>query len=321
MSNRLFEPLQVGPVIVNHRMEMAPLTRFRADDNHRATFISKAAGGYPNVPGIWNQEQITAWRKVTDAVHAKGGFIYCRLWALGRVVIPEVAAAEVIDIVSSSPSALELGALAPREATKDEIQSCVRQYAQAARNAVEAGFDGVEIHGSGGYLVDQFTQDNCNQRTDEYGGSIENRARFILEVTCAMMDAIGANRVGVKLSTWLGYLHLIEARICGNVDSHDTDSLDFAIEAWGNAGSIILAGGGYTPTSAKKVVDEKLKDKDIMVAFGRHFISDPDLPLRVKEGLELEPYDRSTFYTAKSVEGYLDYPFSTQFESQGLKGL
>ncbi|RSL59608.1 hypothetical protein CEP51_013893 [Fusarium floridanum] len=361
---RIFQPLKIGPITTNHRVVMAPLTRFRADDHHvqlpmaaeyyaqrasvagtliisEATFISKAAGGYPNVPGIWDRDQIDAWRKITDAVHAKGSFIFCQLWALGRVAVSDVAAAEGFDVVSSSPNAFESGAPVPREATKAEIQNFILDYAQAARNAIEAGFDGVEIHGAGGYLIDQFTQDVCNQRSDEYGGSVENRTRFINEVVRAVTDAVGADRVGVRLSPWqryqgmrmadpvpqfthviqtlksleVSYLHLIEARVCGNTDSDDTDRLDFAIHAWDNFGPVILA-GGYTPASAKKVVEEELEDKDVMVAFGRYFISNPDLPFRIRQDVELAPYDRGTFYTPVLAEGYLDYSFSQEFQAQ-----
>ncbi|KAK7414418.1 hypothetical protein QQX98_006696 [Neonectria punicea] len=317
---------------------MAPLTRFRADDSHvqlpmvaeyhaqrasvagtliisEATFISKDSGGYPNVPGIWNREQIDAWKKVTDAVHAKGSFIFCQLWALGRVAVPDVAAAEGFDIVSSSPSALEPGAPVPREATKAAIQGFIRDYAQAAKNAIAAGFDGVEVHGAGGYLIDQFRQDNCNQRTDEYGGSIENRTRFIHEVVRVVTHAVGVGRVGSLKSLKLYYLHLIEARVCGNVDSDHTDSLDFAIRAWDDISPIILA-GGYTPASAKRVVDEQFEDKNIMVAFGRYFISHPDLPFKIRRELELTPYNRDTFYSPKLVADYLDYSFSQEFQAQ-----
>ncbi|CAG8417253.1 unnamed protein product [Penicillium salamii] len=196
-ESRLFEPLKIGTLQLNHRVVMAPLTRFRADNAHvplpivstyygqrasvpgtliisEATFISPRAGGYPNVPGIWNSEQIAAWKEVTNAVHEKGSVIFLQLWALGRVAVPEIAKTEGFDVVSSN-----------------EIQIFVAEYAQAARNSIEAGFDGVEIHGAGGYLIDQFTQNNCNKRDDEYGGSIENRSRFVLEVASAVSNAVG----------------------------------------------------------------------------------------------------------------------------------
>ncbi|EEU34904.1 uncharacterized protein NECHADRAFT_39670 [Fusarium vanettenii 77-13-4] len=360
-DHRLFQPLAVGPITTKHRIVMAPLTRFRADDNHvpsdlapeyygqrasvpgtllisEATFISREAGGYPNVPGIWSQEQIDAWKKVTRAVHEKRSFIFLQLWALGRVAMPDVARAEGFDIVSSSAKPFEKDAAVPRAATKLEIQRFVQQYAQAARNGIKAGFDGVEIHGAGGYLIDQFTQDNCNTRSDEYGGSIENRTRFILEVAQAVAEAIGAERVGVRLSPWqryqgmrmadpipqfthvvqelgaleLAYLHLIESRVNGNVDGDDREPPDFAINAWDARKPVILA-GGYTAESAREVTG-KWKRRNILVAFGRHFISTPDLPFRIREGIPFTPYDRRTFYDVGSLKGYTDYEFSPEFQ-------
>ncbi|CAE6434971.1 unnamed protein product [Rhizoctonia solani] len=208
---------------------MAPLTRFRADKDHvhhdvateyyaqragtpgtliisEATFIASEAGGFENVPGVWNDNQIAAWKKVTDAVHAKGSYIFMQLWALGRAAEPEVLKRDGHPYISSSASVLERKGypnVTPRELTKAEIQKYIGYYAQAARNAVfGAGFDGVEIHGANGYLVDQFTQDTCNQRTDEYGGSIEKRSRFALEVVAAVSEAVGAKRTGIRFSPW-----------------------------------------------------------------------------------------------------------------------
>lgn len=360
-DHKFFQTLALGPITIQHRIVMAPLTRFRADDNHvpsdlaseyygqrasvpgtllisEATFISREAGGYPNVPGIWSQPQINAWKKVTRAVHEKKSFIFLQLWALGRVAMPDVARAEGFDVVSSSAKPFEKDAAVPKAATKLDIQRFVQQYAQAAQNAIEAGFDGVEIHGAGGYLIDQFTQDKCNNRSDEYGGNVENRSRFILEVARAVTEAIGAERVGVRLSPWqryqgmrmadpipqfthvvkklgalnLAYLHLIEARVNGNVDSDDREPPDFAINAWNARKPVILA-GGYTAESAREVTD-KWESRDILVAFGRHFISNPDLPFRIREGIPLTPYDRNTFYKTGSSEGYADYKFSVEFQ-------
>lgn len=340
---------------------MAPLTRFRANDEHvpsdlapeyygqrasvpgtllisEATIISQEAGGYPNVPGIWNREQVDAWKRVTNAVHEKGSFIFLQLWALGRVAMPDIARAEGFDIISSSDKPFEKDAAVPRAATKLDIQRLIQQYAQAARNGIEAGFDGVEIHGAGGYLIDQFTQDHCNTRSDEYGGSIENRSRFILEVVQAVAEAIGAERVGIRLSPWqryqgmrmadpvpqfthvvqglgalgLAYLHLIEARVNGNVDGDDREPPDFAINAWDARKPVILA-GGYTAESARQVT-EQWGSRDIMVAFGRHYISTPDLAFRIREGIPLMPYDRSTFYAPGALHGYVDYTFSPEFQ-------
>lgn len=192
--SKLFSPLQVGNNSLEHRIIMAPLTRFRADEMHvqldfaqeyyaqrasvpgtmlvtEATFISPRASGYPNVPGIYNKAQIAAWKKITDAVHAKGSFIWCQLWALGRAAKGDVLRKESGDrVLSSSAISIGEGRSIPEAMTEEEIWGFISDYATAARNAIEAGFDGVEIHGANGYLVDQFTQDTCNHRTDEWGG-------------------------------------------------------------------------------------------------------------------------------------------------------
>jgi NADPH2 dehydrogenase len=364
--SRLFEPLKLGNLTLQHRLAMAPLTRFRADDSHvqlpftatyyqqrgsvpgtllitEATFISAKAGGYPNVPGIYNQEQITAWRKVTDAVHAKGSYIFLQLWALGRTANEKFLKSEGYPVVSASNVPLDSEHGEPHALTQEEIKSFVADYAQAARNAVEAGFDGVEIHGANGYLIDQFLQDNTNKRTDEYGGSIENRSRFALEVTKSVVDAIGPEKVGIRLSPFstfqgmkmadpypqftnvmeglkklkLAYVHLVESRISGNVDIEAQESVDPLLDVWGSTSPVLLA-GGWKAASAKKAVDEEHKDRDIVIVFGRYFISTPDLPFRIAKDIELAPYDRTSFYNPKSEQGYIDYPFSKEFEQAHL---
>ncbi|KAL2141242.1 hypothetical protein VTI28DRAFT_2655 [Corynascus sepedonium] len=371
-GTRLFRPLSLSPSItLGHRIAMAPLTRFRSSDEYvpnvdlmapyysqratslpgtllvsEATFISRAAGGYPNVPGIYNAAQIEAWRRVTDAVHAKGGYIFCQLWSLGRAANPDVAAREGFRVHSSSAVPLpsdgddNKAPVVPEAMTVEEIKERVREYATAARNAIEAGFDGVEIHGANGYLIDQFTQDTANQRTDEYGGSIENRARFALEVAQAVVEAIGAERTGIRLSPWsvfqgmkmedpvpqfsylisklnalgLAYLHLVQSRVAGNADVTETEdeTLDFAVKLWDRP---VLIAGSLTAEGAKDLVDKEFPQKDVIATFGRSFISTPDLPFRIKEGIELNPYDRTTFYIPKSPVGYIDQPFSKEFEA------
>ncbi|KAI2602556.1 FMN-linked oxidoreductase [Hypoxylon sp. NC1633] len=360
-SSRLFQPLKVGKANLQHRVVMAPLTRFRSDSEHvplpfvkeyyeqrasvpgtllitEATFISRRAAGYANAPGIWSEAQIAAWKEITAAVHAKGSYVYLQLWALGRVATPAVADAEGIKIASASAIPYAEGEHVPAELTVDEIQSLVADYAQAGRNAVEAGFDGVEIHGANGYIVDQFIQDVSNQRSDRYGGSIENRARFALEVTGAITSAIGADKVGIRLSPWskfqgmlmsdpvpqftyvirelsklkLAYLHVVRSGIDGNADTEATEQITFAVDAWDNTSPVLLA-GGFTPITAREHVDKTFKDRDVAVVFGRHFISTPDLPFRIKKGLPLVPYNRATFYTPHSRAGYTDYPFSEEF--------
>jgi NADPH2 dehydrogenase len=194
----------------------------------------------------------------------------------------------------------------------------------------------VELHGANGYLIDQFIQDKCNQRTDDYGGSVENRSRFAVEVVRAVSDAIGGCRTAIRFSPWstynsmkmdnpvpqftdiirkiepfnIAYLHLVESRIAGNLDVESLEKLAFAIENW--KGTLFIA-GGFTPALAHRLVGEEYPDKDIVVMFGRYFISTPDLPFRVKTGLDLTPYNRDTFYTPKAINGYTDYPFSKEF--------
>ena len=220
---RLFQPIKLGSIELKQRIAMAPLTRFRVNDNHEvlpmaaqyygqracvpgtlliteATLVSKQSGGYANVPGIYTQAQIDAWKPITEAVHKQGSFVYLQLWALGRVADKDFAEKNGIAIKSSSATSLGEGYATPKEMTFEEIKQSVNDYAQAAKNAIEAGFDGVEIHGANGYLIDQFLQDNCNKRTDSYGGSVENRSRFAVEVTQAVAQAVGADKTGIRLS-------------------------------------------------------------------------------------------------------------------------
>jgi NADPH2 dehydrogenase len=223
--------------------------------------------------------------------------------------------------------------------TEEDIQTTIADYATAARNAIKAGFDGVEIHGANGYLCDQFLQDVCNQRTDRWGGSIENRARFHLEVTKAVIAAVRADRVGMRLSPFstylsmcmadpkpqfgylvselkklkIGYLHLVEGRIDGGSDDFlEGVTNTWLVKIWDNQTPILLA-GGFTPELAKKTVDETYKDYDIVIVFGRHFIANPDLVFRLEKDIPLNKYDRSTFYAPKVPTGYIDYPFSQEF--------
>lgn len=365
-QSKLFEPLQVGPNKLSNRLVMAPLTRFRADDTHvplpmvkeyyqqravvpgtllitEATIISPPASGYPNVPAIFTDEQIAAWKEVADAVHAKGSYLWLQLWALGRAASAEFKQANGTgDVVSSSDLPMSDNSPAPRPLTEDEIQQYIKDYAQAASNAVKkAGFDGVEIHAANGYLIDQFTQDTANKRTDKWGGSVEARSRFGLEVTKAVVDAVGAERTGIRLSPWssfqgmkmedpipqfthlikglkelnLAYLHLVESRIAGNADIEATEKNDPFIELWGNQSPIFLA-GGFKPDSSRSAVDKQYKDKDVAIVFGRYWISTPDLVYRIENGIELTPYDRDLFYNAKQEKGYTDYPFSEALHKQ-----
>ena len=338
---KLFAPIKVGQCDLSHRIVLAPLTRFRADRDvpceqaityyaqrasvpgtlliTEATFISTQAGGYANVPGIYNDEQIAAWRRITDAVHEKKSFIYCQLWYLGRAAVRKVLAEYGHDVRTSGTIPLNS---AVRPMSVEEIQEAVKQYAQAAKNAIAAGFDGVEIHGANGYLIDQFLQDTCNNRTDEYGGSIENRVRFPLQVVNAVVNAIGSDRVGLRMSPWspfqgmkmkdpkptfihylerlpkLAYLHATEARVAGGVDNAGNESLDFIRDRWNG---VFIVAGGYTLESAKVAAES-----GALVAIGRYFISNPDLVARYKLDVPLKKYNRDTFYSP-GEEGYTTY--------------
>ncbi|OOF89981.1 hypothetical protein ASPCADRAFT_212322 [Aspergillus carbonarius ITEM 5010] len=307
-----------------------------------ATLISPRAGSYRNVPGIWSEAQIAQWRKLTDAVHKKGSYIYMQLWALGRVADPTALKEEGdYDIVSSSAVPFGDGPV-PRELSEEEIRGYISDYAQAAKNAIAAGFDGVEIHGANGYLIDQFNQDTVNKRTDAWGGSVENRSRFAVEVTRAVVDAIGADRTAIRLSPYstfqgmkmedpkpqftdlaeklapfkLAFVHLVEALIAGNTEGavSDAETLEFFTKAYGNAGPLVVA-GGYKPDSAKEAVDVHYKDLDVVVGIGRPWTANPDLPFKIQHNIPLRPYQREVFYLPKDPKGYLDYEFSEEFKA------
>lgn len=344
---------------VKHRIGMAPLTRCRATDDRvpvslmkeyysqrasvpgtliisEGTFISPSAcGGFPNAPGIWSQEQAAAWRTITDEVHRKGCFIFCQIFAMGRAANADVARQEGLSILGPSAIPIERGAPVPRAMTLEEIQETIQDFVTASENAISAGFDGVECHGANGLLADQFIQDVSNQRNDEYGGSVENRSRFMDDILKAVVKVVGPERVGLRLSPWssfhgmgmkniipqysdvitkasqsnLAYLHLVEARVSGAEDSDRVEKLDFAYKLWNGP---LLVAGGYKLADAQNLVDEEYPDKDIVVMFGRQFVSNPDLVYRFKQGLETCPHERKTFYT-KSSSGYVDYPFSAEY--------
>jgi len=355
-SSKLFQSLKIGDITLQHRVVMAPLTRFRADDQHvhgqigidyysqrsstpgtllitEATFIAPEASGYANAPGIWSDDQVAAWKKITDAVHANSSFIYLQLWALGRAADPQNIAAKGFDYVAPSAIPMTEGGPAPRPLSTEETKNYVDLYAKAAHNAVfRAGFDGVEIHAANGYLIDQFLQDVSNNRTDEYGGSIENRARFALEVVKAVTDVVGESKTGIRFSPWntyqgmrmadpvptythlvteirdkypnFAYVHFFEP----GPHAATEESNEFARELW--QPRPFLSAGEYNEVSGPRVADEK----DIAIVYGRWFISNPDLPLRLKNGIALTPYDSTTFYahgTTRS-DGYTDYPFAKE---------
>ncbi|CAK5267992.1 unnamed protein product [Mycena citricolor] len=369
---KLFQPIVVGEMQLKHRVVMAPLTRFRVDDNHvplshvkeyysqrgsvegtllvtGACYIDARAVGVPNVPGIWSEAQIAAWKEVTEAVHAKGSFIYLQLWALGRAAHPAALGENPYVSASDIPlSDRPADEIKPRPLTKAEISEYVRLFARAAVNAVEkAGFDGVELHGANGYLIDQFLQDVSNARSDEYGGSVKNRARFALEIMDAVVAAVGQKKSAIRLSPWnvfngevsirhmsmknpkptfsylvkqlkarhpeLAYIHAVEPRAKGFEVLDDSSlpegmSNDFIRDIWTSPDSArrLISAGGYSQEAAIKD-----GERDELVAFGRQFISNPDLPARLLHDYPLNPYDRTTFYTTGTLDpkGYTDYPF------------
>ncbi|SPO06453.1 probable NADH:flavin oxidoreductase/12-oxophytodienoate reductase [Cephalotrichum gorgonifer] len=357
-NTKLFEPVAIGPLKLQHRVAMAPLTRYRAGRDHillpiaaeyytqrasepgtllisEATHISPRHCAGEHAAGIWTQSHIDAWKSVTDAVHAKGSFIFCQLIGPGRA-----GRQEGFPLYSSSPTPMEDGAEVPIEMSEEEIRECVEDFRVAARNAMDAGFDGVELHGANGYLIDQFTQDVCNVRSDRWGGSVENRSRFVCEVAEAVAGEIGSDRLGVRLSPWntwqgmkmevaaateqfsdvirrlkqlrIAYLHLVESRVINSVDCEKEEGLEFAFDIWQNQTPILVA-GGFTAERALAAVDEEYKGHDTVVVFGRYFLSTPDLVYRVRHGLAPNAYDRATFYTPETREGYVDYPFSEEF--------
>ena len=368
----LFSPLQIGPYHLKHRVVLAPLTRMRAARPslaprplnaeyyaQRATpgglLIAEASPvmatgfGNPGVPGIYSEQQIAGWREVVDTVHAKGGIIFLQLWHVGRVshsslqpggVLPVAPSAVAIpaDLKTVAADGQVVSYETPRALETSEIPGLVEAYRQGAANALKAGFDGVEIHGANGYLIEQFLQSHTNLRTDQYGGSIENRTRFLMEVTKAVIEVWGADRVGVRLSPYgvangsgeadpmplyshaitsldplgLAYLHFIEPRSSGTgraeVNHQNVPSAMMLFRPlW--RGKLITA-GGFSGEAANAAIAEGHADA---IAFGRIFISNPDLPRRLAHGFPLTPYNRATFYGGEAA-GYTDYPEHSELE-------
>lgn len=357
---KLFTPVKVGAYELPNRIVMAPLTRNRAAQGNvphelnalyyaqrasagliisEATQVSPQGLGYPNTPGIYSPEQVEGWKLVTDAVHQKGGRIFLQLWHVGRISHPSLQPNGELPV---APSALAPEGMAstftgeqpyvvPRALKTDEIPQIVEQYQQGAKNALEAGFDGVEIHSANGYLLDQFLHDGSNKRTDQYGGTIENRARLLMEVTEAVTSVWGSDKVGVRLSPSgifgtmfdsnlealfnyvvaglnrfnLAYLHLVEPRIQGNVTIED-DGTGLGSKYFRPIyHGTLIAAGGYTRELSEEVL--RAGDADL-IAYGRLFIANPDLPERFARNASLNPYDRNTFYGG-DAKGYIDYPF------------
>jgi N-ethylmaleimide reductase len=355
-ASKLFETYKLGPITLSNRTVMAPLTRSRALPGQvpnplaieyyaqrasagllvsEGTPVSQQGQGYQDTPGIYTNEQIAGWKKVTEAVHAKGGHIFVQIWHVGRIshtslqanngapVAPSAIRANGKTFINNSlvdvsePRALELG----------EIPGVIDSFARAAANAVEAGFDGVEIHGANGYLLEQFARDSTNKRTDAYGGSLENRAKLMLEVSRAVAKEIGADKTGIRISPVtpandsavdsqaqklfdyivdglsaekLVYLHVVEGATGG---PRDNVPFDYASLRKRFKGAYV-ANNGYDLALANKVLAADAAD---LIAFGKPFISNPDLVERLKTGAPLNDFDKATFYGG-GAKGYTDYP-------------
>lgn len=375
MKDTLFAPVILGRHTLKNRVVLPPLTRQRADqpgdvpNDLMAQYYGQRAGagfmvtegtqieprgqGYAWTPGIYSHAQVAGWRKVTKAVHAEGGVIFAQLWHVGRVshtalqpggaapIGPSaLQATNVKAFIETGPGAgILVTPSMPRELSVDEIQELVALYAQAARNALEAGFDGVEIHCANGYLVNQFISSHANTRTDAYGGSLQNRLRFLGEVVRAVADVVGADRMGVRFSplftstdedrVYIGFVeedpHQTYLEAIKILEREGVAYLSIAEADWDNAPEMpesfrrdvrltftgrIMYAGGYTAERGARLLESGLAD---LVAFGRPFIANPDLPARMANDWPLNPVDPSTMYGG-TEHGYTDYP---AFEDTG----
>jgi N-ethylmaleimide reductase len=360
----LFTPLQLGPLTLPNRILMAPLTRMRAAmpgnipqalnaEYYRqrasagliiseATPVSPRGHGYFNTPGIHTEAQAKGWKLVTRAVHEAGGRIFLQLWHVGRQSHPDLQPDGDLPL---APSALPSGGESPvaagvvlphprpRALREEEVHDIVGEFRRGAELAKTAGFDGVEVHGANGYLIEQFLSDGANHRDDCYGGNIPNRSRFLLEVTDAVISVWGAERVGVRLSPSntfggvtmedrhaqfthaiselgkrpIAYLHLVEPRVAGNTDvsQFDESLLGYHFQPLLHRETRLLSAGGYNRDSGASALRAGHADA---IVYGRHFIANPDLPRRFAENAPLNPYDRATFYGG-NANGYTNYPF------------
>jgi N-ethylmaleimide reductase len=352
----LFDPIRLGAITARNRIFMAPLTRARATMDHVPTpmmieyyrqragaglIISEATGisaqglGWPYAPGIWNAEQITAWRPITAAVHAAGGLIVSQLWHMGRLVHPSLPGRGQ----PLSSSATTMPGLArtydgkhpyaqAKAMTHDDIRAVIAEYRAAAANAMDAAFDGVEIHGANGYLIDQFLRDNANLRTDAYGGSIENRIRFLVEVTSAVAATVGADRTAVRLSPneerngvndshpeplfaaaaaalsdlRIAFLEVREPDFDGTNGRAERPPIAPLMRAAFDG--VFVLNSDYDFQKGQAALDE---DKADAIAYGRPFIANPDLTKRFAKGLSLTADDKATWYSG-GASGYTDYP-------------
>ncbi len=358
---KLLEPIKIGNTVLRNSMAMAPMTRSRANMDgvvgdstvlyytqrasaglivSEAINISRQAIGSPLTPGLYTQEQVDAWKKVTQAVHEKGGTIYAQLWHTGRVghslvkngALP--VAPSAVGIQGQHHFTMEgmKDYETPHALTVEEIQQIIQDYKQAAMNAMEAGFDGVELHAAFGYLPNQFLADSSNQRQDQYGGSIENQNRFVIEVMNALVDAVGNNKAAIRLSPTstynnishkhpieqftllieylntlpLAYVHIMKVPF--PADQFPQYPAD-AVETFGALSKHpVMANCGYTRESGEAALEKGIAK---MISYGTLFLANPDLPRRFEINAELNQADRATMYGGKD-QGYIDYPFLNQ---------
>lgn len=373
-ATKAFDPLKVGSNELSNRIVLAPLTRYRAANNHEpsdlqleyytqraqypgtlliteATLVSEQAGGYPNVLGLWSESQTKGWKKIVDSVHSKKSFISAQLWSLGRQADPGYLASQNLSYISASDvynnddkrAKAEKANNPLRALTKDEIKIHVDYFVKAAKNAIfGSGFDYVEIHSANGYLFDQFLQSSTNKRTDEYGGSIENRARFLFETIDALIEAVGAEKVAIRLSPWgtfgemagdtdteivaihsyvaselqkrklagkeIAYLSLVEPEVTGDTDASKVNvNNDWIFLIWRG---VVLRTGAFASSTPdyRRIFDAVSQNDRTLIGIGRHFLANPDLLHRLHEGIELNKYHRETFYTPGISYGYTTYP-------------
>ncbi|KAL6180332.1 hypothetical protein ACLB2K_046996 [Fragaria x ananassa] len=359
-TSPLLTPYKSGNFDLSHRVVLAPLGRLRSYGNvpqphailyysqrtskgglliSEATGVSDTAQGYTDTPGIWTKEQVEAWKPIVNAVHAKGGIFICQILHVGRVSNSGFQPNGQAPISSTDkPVQTQIGYngtdveefTPPRRLRADEIPQIVNDFRLAARNAMEAGFDGVEIHGAHGYLIDQFLKDEVNDRTDQYGGSLENRCRFALDIVEAVVNEIGADKVGIRLSPFADYMesgdsnpkelglylayalnkygilycHMIEPRMKTlGEKSECPHSLVPMRKAFNGT---FIAAGGFDMEDGNNAVAE---DRADLIAYGRWFLANPDLPKRFELNAPLNKYIRDTFYISDPVLGYTDYPF------------
>jgi 2,4-dienoyl-CoA reductase-like NADH-dependent reductase (Old Yellow Enzyme family) len=353
----LYDPLKLGPYTLKNRIILAPLTRSRAGTERipnklmaeyyaqrasagliltEATSVTPMGVGYADTPGIWSDEQVKGWKLVTDAVHREGGIIFMQLWHVGRISDPMFLNGEL----PVAPSAIapkghvslvrpEKAYVTPRALDTHELPGVIEAYRVGAANALKAGFDGVELHGANGYLLDQFLQDKTNQRTDQYGGSIENRARLMLEATDAVISVWGPERVGMHLNlrsdshdigdsnpaATFGYVakELGKRKVAFIVARESLDEPRIGPVVRKAFNGVFVANNGFTKETGEQLVRDGQADA---IAYGKLFLANPDLPLRFAEDGPLNTPDPSTFYKPGS-HGYTDYPFLAQQKMTG----